>query len=144
MPFKQIMIIIYKLTQQFILFCVCISFTVEKTTQNIPLHKQDFVRFSDRKLPWILRYPRVFSMLTDVTLHFSNYFQSKIVFSYLTMRGKGCFIYMTHGLVSREKSTKLSARIQLFYNRNNKTVHYSSNTTILLRRWLRSQSHLVF
>ena len=51
---------------------------------------------------------------------------------------------MRHGLVGRKWSAKISARIQLFYNCNNKALHYNCNTTILLRRELRTLSYLVF
>ena len=54
------------------------------------------------------------------------------------------FIYMKHGLVGRKWSVKISAKIQLFYNCNNKAVHYHCNATILLRRELRTLSYLVF
>ena len=39
--------------------------------ENVPLHKQDFVRFSDR-FYWILKYSRDFFKLADVMSHFSN------------------------------------------------------------------------
>ena len=41
--------------------------------ENVPLHKQDFVRFSDR-FYWILKYLRDFLKLADVMSQFSNYF----------------------------------------------------------------------
>ena len=49
------------------------------------------------------------------------------------------FSYMKHALVGRKYSGKISARIQLFYNCNNKTVYYNCNTIIL-----RTPSYLGF
>ena len=46
---------------------------------------------------------------------------------------------MNYALVGR-----ISCEIQLFYNDNNKTIHYNCNIIILLRRELWTLSYLVF
>ena len=56
------------------------------------------------------------------------------------MRVNVFLISMKHALIGRKKSAKISIRIQLLYKCNNKSVHYNCNTTILLRRDLRTPS----
>ena len=46
--------------------------------------------------------------------------------------------------ITLKRVAKISARIQLFYNCNNKSVHNNCNTTSLLRTELRNPSYLVF
>ena len=41
---------------------------------------------------------------------------------------------MKHVLVGRKEPAKILAKIQLFYNCNNRTVHYNPNTAISLGR----------
>ena len=92
-----------------------------------------------------LKNLRVFFKLTDIMLHFWNYFFfcQKLPFHNWPCE-KVFFICMKHALVGRKQSAEISGKIQLFYNGNKVTVHSNCPTTILLQGELWSPSYLVF